>query len=103
LKQEGNELFRAGKWEASAQRFPKRPSPPLAQASRNGGILDDLNPPESEDIRPINPESQATDEPIPLQGRWDADCAKSRAVLHSNITACYIKIVSALHCHENHD
>lgn len=103
LKQEGNDLFRRGKWNEALQiyrnglaQLPKRrnpPSPPSPPATATDS---------SEDKPPLE-EGEATGASSEAEPTVDAnvdpllerECVKARSVLHANIAACHVKLVSA--------
>ncbi|OSX67409.1 hypothetical protein POSPLADRAFT_1130294, partial [Postia placenta MAD-698-R-SB12] len=95
LKQEGNEHFRAKRWEealasyrAGLGRLPKR------KAASSGGPPDSDEDAEgvSEGPAPaqgdVAPEAAAEQPPSELE----LECAKARAVMNANIGACYVKL-----------
>lgn len=110
LKQEGNEHFRAKRWEealasyrAGLGRLPKRKAassggPP----SQDKGKGRDEGPPDSDEDA-----EGASEGPAPAQGdvapeaaaeqppsELELECARARAVMNANIGACYVKLVS---------
>lgn len=104
LKQEGNDHFRAQKWnEALAAyrsalgRIPKRKTTTAAISDKGKGkeTLDDLD---KEEISGPSRASEVAEEestPPPVSG-LDAECAKARATMNANIGACYVKLVSSM-------
>ncbi|KAI9455856.1 TPR-like protein [Russula earlei] len=93
LKQEGNDLFRRGKWSEALERYrnglallPKRDSPPPATDEE-----DNSRPPEGEATGGASTETASQNEPIVDLSRAH-ECAKARSVLHANIAACHVKL-----------
>jgi len=103
LKQEGNDLFRCGKWNEALQSYrnglaqlPKRknsPTPPPVNDkegdthSTEGDA--DRSPAEADRQNESTAHSNVVDSPL------EGECAKARSVLSANIAACHMKLASA--------
>ncbi|KZT21656.1 TPR-like protein [Neolentinus lepideus HHB14362 ss-1] len=108
LKLEGNDYFRAGKWNEALNayrsgfgRLPRRKE----KESKSGKGKerdfrkefdedeDDRNAPPSEEEQKEDSDEAPQDEDIlPESTALEKDCAKARAVLSANIGACYMKL-----------
>ncbi|KAJ7071313.1 hypothetical protein C8F01DRAFT_974009, partial [Mycena amicta] len=91
LKAEGNDHFRAQRWEqalvayrAALGRLPKRPKPPNPKPVQAD---DNIDTPEQEE----DDSEQEEDEPAVVTPE-DSEHAKTRAVLNANIGACYVQL-----------
>ncbi|KAJ7646907.1 hypothetical protein FB45DRAFT_183762 [Roridomyces roridus] len=92
LKAEGNDHFRAGRWEealvayrAGVGRLPPRKVKPIARGSRDLDAEDEAEEEDRDDAKvEEEPEIPSTPEEI--------EYAKVRAVLHANMGACYVKL-----------
>ncbi|KAJ6574823.1 TPR-like protein [Mycena capillaripes] len=90
FKNEGNEHFRARRWDealvayrAGLGRIPKRREP----ATQSTIDVDEENPVTREDGDPSTPkEDEVSMTPE------ETECAKARAVLNANIGACFVKL-----------
>ncbi|KAI0004300.1 TPR-like protein [Russula compacta] len=100
LKQEGNGLFRRGKWNEALQsyrnglaRLPKRkspPSPPSPPATATDSSEGNPPPGEGEATSAsaeAEPTVHANVDPL-----LERECVKARSVLHANIAACHVKL-----------
>ncbi|KAI0375348.1 TPR-like protein [Pilatotrama ljubarskyi] len=102
LKQEGNEHFRAKRWDealasyrAALGRLPKRRSSPQAAAKGKARATDEVEGDASEDDTDVDAhvaEEEADHETITTNSELDAECTKARAVLNANIAACFMKL-----------
>jgi hypothetical protein len=103
LKSEGNNYFRARKWNealvayrAGLGHLPKRKNRVAPTQAGNGTQrevgLDDDEPISSERADESHLDDGISEE---LQPECE-ECAKARAVLNANIGACYVKLVSVL-------
>ena len=88
LKQEGNDHFRAKRWEealaiyrSALGHLPRRPTP-LRRTTEPDDRLEDA------DVQQVEPQAEQSP-PTEL----DVECAKARAILNANIGACYAKLV----------
>ncbi len=105
LKREGNDHFRAQRWEEALATYrsalghlPARPqlqtrvqgrdADPIEDDSEDSRVKDE--PVEESSVRPESPDAQAPPTEVEIE------CAKARAVLHANIGACYLKLVRAV-------
>ncbi|TFK89631.1 TPR-like protein [Polyporus arcularius HHB13444] len=101
LKREGNDHFRAQRWEEALATYrsalghlPARPHLQTRAQGRDTDLTEEdseglrLNdePVEESSIRPESPAAQAPPTEVEIE------CAKARAVLHANIGACYLKL-----------
>ena len=105
LKQEGNDLFRRGKWDEALQMYRCG----LAQLPRRNPPPPPLHPPPATDEESGTPLAEGDAVPTPSDAQnqhestviSDADsplereCAKARSVLNANIAACHVKLASA--------
>lgn len=89
LKLEGNELFKASKWNEAlvSYRTALGHLPPPNRSAKPELDQADVDSP-----GPTGDPSAAEVRDIP--DALDAECAKARAVLHANIGACLSKLVS---------
>lgn len=111
LKQEGNDHFRLQSWNdalavyrSALGRLPKRKpkmSPPNKDEDESGkgkGKERDTGDSDQEDEEEAEAESSKSQdvalESEPELTELGRECAKARAVLNSNIGACYVKLVS---------
>jgi len=94
-KKEGNDYFRARKWEealaayrAGLGHLPKRRSAKVPQKQPSHG--------DEEVFGNVQQSSQGSkeDEAEEVEVQEDPECVKARAVLNANIAACYVKLVS---------
>ena len=88
-KLEGNELFKASKWNEAlvSYRTALGHLPP-----RNRSTTPEPNQADVDSPAPTGDPSAAAATEIP--NALDAECAKARAILHANIGACLSKLVS---------
>lgn len=103
LKQEGNELFKKGEWTEALVAYrtalghvpPK--TPPLDEPVNGDPSADDNTRTGSrrDEIPDDAPPSPSPPPPKPPISESEAECAKARAVLHANIAACLVKLVSS--------
>lgn len=105
LRKEGNESFRAKRWDealasyrAALGRLPKLPEA-LSLSKDNGAepTADEAdNDASDQDVgmqsTPID--TQAEDKHEGVNSETDAECAKARAIINANIGACFMKLVS---------
>ncbi|KAJ7293298.1 hypothetical protein C8J57DRAFT_1041987 [Mycena rebaudengoi] len=98
FKSEGNDHFRARRWEealvayrAGLEQLPLRRLPKTQPTPE-----DDDAPPiedtESENQTTKADETDAKEEQNPMTPEEETECAKARAVLNANIGACYVKL-----------
>lgn len=95
LKVEGNELFKATKWNEALVSYRTALSqlPPRKQSAKSELDQADIDSPESRQQPPTgDPSGGAVSDIIP--NALDLECAKARAVLYANIGACLSKLVS---------
>ncbi|TCD69988.1 hypothetical protein EIP91_005577 [Steccherinum ochraceum] len=104
LKEEGNEHFRDQSWDealavyrSALGRLPKRKVPvtPQRKSDKGKGKARDTDASSDEEEEgednPEEPSSETTvDTPEPTE--LERECAKTRAVLSSNIGACFVKL-----------
>ncbi|OBZ79933.1 Tetratricopeptide repeat protein 1 [Grifola frondosa] len=104
LKLEGNDHFRAKRWDealatytSALGRLPKRKeSPPPSSAKENGKGRNDTSS-DTEDAedthKSTNPEgvSSVEEDTIPPT-ELEVQCAKARSIMSANIGACYVKL-----------
>ncbi|KAG1866252.1 hypothetical protein C8R48DRAFT_772353 [Suillus tomentosus] len=97
LKQEGNESFRASRWNealvsyrTALSRLPKRkPQPPSPDNSQDD--TSDHGGARSASSGEV-PTREEGPEPASIPSELEAECAKARAVLNANIGACLVKL-----------
>jgi hypothetical protein len=101
LKQEGNDLFRASKWEAALStyrsalgRLPKRIEPLAPVPPRRDDAIDDDTPEEFSTAPPSPVDEEGSTSPPPHA----AELSKARATLNANIAACFVKLVRERRC-----
>lgn len=89
LKLEGNDLFKASKWNEALVSYRTALShlPP-----RNRSVNSELDQPDVDSPGPASDPSVAAVSDV--SNALDTECAKARAVLHANIGACLSKLVS---------
>ncbi|EJF67007.1 TPR-like protein [Dichomitus squalens] len=101
LKQEGNDHFRAKRWDEALAAYrsalghlPRRPQP-----QRTATTEDDLEDADAETLRPQSDTDDKVTQEAELEAQQqqppselDGECAKARAVLNANIGACYTKL-----------
>lgn len=101
LKTEGNDHFRAKRWEdalgvyrSALGRVPKRKEPKgkpdMKEKDKEGGDVEDEIEEESnpQDAAAAS-EEQANEEPLT---ELEVECAQVRSILNANIGACYVKL-----------
>ncbi|KAI1793898.1 TPR-like protein [Ganoderma leucocontextum] len=99
LKQEGNDHFRAKRWDeaiaiyrSALGHLPRSPQP--ANSTTEGDCDDDDNDPSQIDHNSSN--KGTTQEGLQAQrppaSELEIGCAKARAILNANISACYAKL-----------
>ena len=99
MKQEGNDHFRAKRWDEALVAYrsalghlPSRPrSNDLGNDESDGPHRDDVPDGESTELEP-EPEVPPPQQLPPSE--LEVECAKARAVLNANIAACHMKLVS---------
>ncbi|KAI8980667.1 TPR-like protein [Trametes punicea] len=98
LKQEGNEHFRARRWDealasyrAALGRLPKRSEPARIDDKGKARATDESDDDEAPEKDSQRPESTPMAQQESLTG-VQLECAKARAVLNANIGACYMKL-----------
>ncbi|KAJ7646857.1 hypothetical protein FB45DRAFT_891631 [Roridomyces roridus] len=96
LKAEGNDHFRAGRWEealvayrAGVGRLPPRKVKPIVRGSRD---VDGEAEAEEEDGDGDGDDAKVEEEPEIPPTPEEIEYAKVRAVLNANIGACYVKL-----------
>ncbi|CAA7266620.1 unnamed protein product [Cyclocybe aegerita] len=96
-KLEGNDHFRAGKWNdalvayrAALNCLPKRPPKPQEEGQRKGlhDDLDEESPPRPKEDK----DAEVADVSSPAVSEADKEHAQLRAVLNANIGACFVKL-----------
>jgi tetratricopeptide (TPR) repeat protein len=101
LKQDGNNHFRTGEWEQALAsyrtalgRLPKRKEAPKSQATPSRPDSDSENETERDEATRKEDTDDTSDVEAEAEPKdpWEDECAKARAVLNSNIAACYVKL-----------
>ncbi|KAI0361240.1 TPR-like protein [Trametes cingulata] len=100
LKQEGNEHFRAKRWNealasyrAALGRLPKRREKLHTKDKGKARAEDDAHGDETEEDPEVSAAAEEEDANIIIpDAELDAECAKARAVLNANIAACFMKL-----------
>lgn len=94
LKLEGNELFKATKWNEALVSYRTALSqlPPQKQSANSEPDQADIDSSESRQQPLTGDPSVGAVQDIP--STLDSECAKARAVLYANIGACLSKLVS---------
>lgn len=103
LKMEGNNYFRAKQWNEALVSYRTGLSllPPRKEykTKKCKGKAKEVDPPSDDEedanaeVEESEPEAQGTDEELPVD-KTLTECAKARAVMHANIGACHVKLVS---------
>ncbi|KAG2117803.1 TPR-like protein [Suillus discolor] len=96
LKQEGNESFRASRWNealvsyrTALSRLPRRkPQPPSPDSQDDTSDHGGARSASSGEV----PTREEGPEPASIPSELEAECAKARAVLNANIGACLVKL-----------
>ncbi|KAH9486748.1 Tetratricopeptide repeat protein 1 [Psilocybe cubensis] len=96
-KQEGNDHFRAGKWNEALVAYrsalnclPKRPASPRAEKSQLGEDDEGGEPEPTPDLPKA--EEDVIDLSSPAVSEVDKEAARLRAVLNANMGACFVKL-----------
>jgi tetratricopeptide (TPR) repeat protein len=97
-KQDGNDLFRVGKWEEAMTAYrsalgclPKRTiSAPVPQPARSDTMSDSDGL--GEDVQTPLVNEEVIEVVSPVVGESEREMKKLRAVLNANIGACYLKL-----------
>jgi hypothetical protein len=92
VKLEGNDFFRASRWDEALNTY-RTALGRLPKIKERPGAREDGFPSEVGESVPRDVEA---DKVGPLEGvktELEGQCAKARAILNANIGACYIKLV----------
>ncbi|EIN14759.1 hypothetical protein PUNSTDRAFT_129217 [Punctularia strigosozonata HHB-11173 SS5] len=105
LKQQGNDYFKAGKWnealaayQSALGRLPKRPVKEEERGKGKGREVDDEPKLDQEPQEDANAEGgtdvkqDQEEEPEPEPTELEKECAKARAVMNANVGACHVKL-----------
>ncbi|PIL31618.1 hypothetical protein GSI_06320 [Ganoderma sinense ZZ0214-1] len=100
LKQEGNDHFRAKRWDEAIALYrsalghlPKRPQLSTSTADADSHDDDSAVSQSENGSNSKVPAQEAMQGQQPPPSELDINCAKARAVLNANISACYVKLV----------
>nr|VWO94221.1 Zn(2)-C6 fungal-type domain-containing protein [Ganoderma boninense] len=99
LKQEGNDHFRAKRWDEAIALYrsalghlPKRPQLPTSPVDTRSHDEDSRVLRSEDGSNSNSPQEAAIQGQQPPPSELEVDCAKARAVLYANISACYVKL-----------
>lgn len=101
LKQEGNNHFRTKRWDEAIALYrsalghlPRRPQSPNSTPEAEFNDDDNDTSRLENESNSKAPAQEAAQSQPQLPSDLEIDCAKARAVLNANISACYAKLVS---------